>query len=493
VAPRPRGTATAALIAALAVAIGFGLADEAAAQFFRGWTSSSVHIVEVRPVGLDSVPRAAVTADGDEGFLFEGYAVTCDAEVCSGLLPLAEERTFAVTQDAGFTYWGFGVQGLSVTGLVRARTDFGGHHTWPRYDDRFDAMLGYAQLERGSWRVRAGRQEARSGLGFSSFDGASGSFDRGRLRVELYGGRSLARGLREPTNEAVRGLQDFFVDRGVYLVGGAATGRGLGVAVTGRYHREILSDRSGLESERASVDFSTTLPYGRVRGSIDYDFAFRRLGKGELTLSAPFDEGTWLVELSGRRYVPYVQLSTIWGFFEPVSYSEARARVGWSGSPSLGVWLAGGTRTYGDTETPIVLRALEDTGWRVDAGARWVPVEGWSLDVRYDLEWGSGAILNGGDATIRYQATDRVGAGLSLVTFQQIEEFRLGEGRAVAVGGSLDVVVTDRLDLFGGFSVTRHRDGGTVFTSPWNQTRAWTSLRWSIGQDPGPANRGGRR
>ncbi|MDX1646196.1 MAG: hypothetical protein R3304_03535 [Longimicrobiales bacterium] len=466
--------------------------DAAAAQSYRGWLSSSAHMVEVRPVGVDSVSAAQVTPDGDGGFLFDGYPVTCDDGVCSGLLPRSKVRTVTMTHDVGLTYWGLGVRGLSVTALVRVRSDFDDDYTWPRYDDEFDAMLGYAQLVRDGWRVRAGRQEVRSGLGLSAFDGVSGSFDRRRFRLEVYGGRSLARGLREPANEVARSLDDFFVDKGVYLVGGAATIRRLGASLTGRYHRQILSDRSGLDSERASVDFSTTLPRVRIRGSLDYDFAFQRLGQGDLTLSAPFADGRWLVEVSGRRYVPYFQLSTIWGFFEPVSYSEARLRVGWSGTSSLAVWAAGGWRTYGDTDTQV-LRALEDTGWRADAGLLWEPFSRWSIDGRYQLEWGSGAFLNSGDVGMRFQATERVGARLSLSTFQQFEEYRLGEGRAVGVGGSVDVRATDRLDLLGGFSLTRHRDGGNVYTSPWNQTRAWMSLRWSVGEDPGLANRRSRR
>lgn len=465
----------------------------AESQSYRGWVASSVHMVEVRPVGVDSVPRAGAVESPEGGFTFDGYAVTCGASVCSGLLPLAKQRTFLATQDVGLTYWGLGVQGLSVTALVRVREDLDGDASWPRYDDRFDAMLGYAQLVRGRVRVRAGRQEIRSGLGFSGFDGVSGSFDQGRWRVSAYGGRSLARGLREPANEALRGLNDFFVDKGVYLLGGSATGRRGAVSFTGRYQREILSDRSGLESERASLDVGATLSFARVRGSLDYDFVARRAGKGEVTLAVPFGEGAWLAEVSGRRYVPYFQLSTIWGFFEPVSYHEARARVGWSGTETLAVWIGGGIRSYGDTRTPIVLSPLEDTGWRGDASARWEFVPGWTANAGYQIEWGSGAFLSSADASVRFQTSDRVGAAVTVATFQQIEEYRLGEGRALALGGSVDVLVTDRLDVFAGFSVTRHRDGGTVFTSPWNQNRAWTSLRWAVGEDPGLANRRGRR
>ena len=39
--------------------------------------------------------------------------------------------------------------------------------------------------------------------------------------------------------------------------------------------------------------------------------------------------------------------------------------------------------------------------------------------------------------------------------------------------------------VVGGLSVVRHRDGGNVFTSPWNQTRVWSSLRVDLGRDPG--------
>lgn len=492
--PSRRPTWLRVLASVALLGVGAGVAPpKAEGQAYRAWLRTSVNMVELRPVAVDSVALVAAVADGAGGFVFEGHPVRCGTEVCTGLLPQSKDRTFATSQDAGFTYWDLGVQGLSVTGLVRFRSDLGGDAAWPRFDDEFDAMLGYAQLVRSSWRVRAGRQEVRSGLGFSAFDGLSMAYDRRSVRGEVYGGRSLARGVREPSNEVARALDDFFVDQGVYLFGGAATVRAMGIALTGRYQRELLADRSGLESERASVDVSAVVPRVRITGSLDYDFAFERVGKGDLTLSAPFDGGTWLVELSGRRYVPYFQLSTIWGFFEPVSYSEGRLRLAWSGSRTLGLWAAGGVRSYGDTDTPVVLSALEDTGWRGDAGFRWEPAAEWSVDGRYQLEWGSGAFLSSGDVSTRFQATERLGVGATFVTFQQIEEFRLGEGRAVGFGGTADYAVDERIDLFGGVSVTRHRDGGTVFTSPWNQTRAWTSVRISLGRDPGLANRGARR
>jgi hypothetical protein len=79
------------------------------------------------------------------------------------------------------------------------------------------------------------------------------------------------------------------------------------------------------------------------------------------------------------------------------------------------------------------------------------------------------------------------------MTFQQIEEYRLGQGRAFGGGASADFVLGERISVSAGASIIRHRDGGNVFTSPWNQGRAWTSLRLDLGEDPGLARRGAGR
>jgi len=257
---------------------------------------------------------------------------------------------------------------------------------------------------------------------------------------------------------------------------------------TARYHREILADRSSLVGERGSVDFVTSLPRLRVNGSMDYDFGRDRLGKTHLTVGLPFHGSRVLVEATARRYVPYFQLSTIWGFFEPVSYSELELRGSWSRNADLGLWASGGRRSYGETETQV-LSPLTETGWRANAGARWQMWPGWTLDGSYRLEWGPGAFLSSGDVALRYTALERLALTLSGTSFQQIEEFRVGDGRAFGGGLSFDLKVTGRASFAGGMTMLRHRDGGSVFTSPWNQTRGWTSLRIDIGEDPGIANR----
>lgn len=474
------------LLASLVVA----LPSTAAAQGMRGWVGSTVQMVELRPYGLDTIPRVSVKKDSAGVYWYQGREVSCFVgDYCTEYVALDKDQLVAATQDVSLTAWGFGMQGLSFTTLLRIRAHGGSDLLWPRSDDTFDAMLGYAQLLRGDFRFRLGRQEVRSGLGFPAFDGGAVAYTSGATQVEAYGGRSLARGLREPANEALRGIEDFLVDEGVYLLGASIRKRLSGAVFTARYHREMLTDHSSLVGERGSLDFTSTLPKLRIAGSMDYDFAFDRLGKSHLTVGLPLQGGRVMVEATARRYTPYFQLNTIWGFFEPVSYSELELRGSWSPNARVGVWASTGRRSYEDTETQTLLGPLTDTGWRANAGARWQVRPGWVVDGAYRLEWGPGAFLSSGDVALRYNAWERLALSVSGTTFQQVEEFRVGDGRALGGGFSFDLDVTSRATLSGGASILRHRDGGTVFTSPWNQTRGWTSLRINVGEDPGLANR----
>lgn len=455
----------------LAVACLGARVEALAGQSFRGWVGSTLQMVELRPL----------------------------APVEGGCIPdvpcyeaLAEERSFAATQDLSLTAWGFGVQGVSATVLLRGRARLGSELVWPRSDDAFDALLAYGQLVRNGLTVRVGRQEIRSGLGFPSFDGASVAWFQGNgvIRVEGYGGRSLARGLREPAREALRSLDDFIVDRSVLLFGGSAQARLNSLAVTARYQRELLSDRSGLASERGAVDFVVQSAQGRFAGSLDYDFALGRAGKGRLGWSSPFGDGRWMVEASAVRYLPYFSLSTIWGFFEPVAYHGLEARVGWSPSATLGVWTGVGARRYGDTGTTVVLQPLSDHGWRTEVGARWTVRPRVTLDGGYELEWGPGGFLNSLDASVRVATTDAVSVIASVTSFQQIEQYRLVDGRGIGGGVSAEARLTERISAAGGASLMRRTNGGEgALLGPWNQGRAWSTVRVLVGDDPGLANR----
>lgn len=473
-------------VAALAALLVGALPGRAAAQGIRGWVSSSVQMVEMRPIAVDTIPLSMTATDAQGNATFEGNVVSCTlTDACLGYRALDQVGTLAASQDLNLTAWGFGLRGLSFTTLLRARQRGGSDLLWPRSGDAFDAMLAYAQLVRGSLRVRLGRQEVLSGLGFPAFDGASAWYAVGQVSLQAYGGRSLARGLREPANDALKGLEDFVPDRSVILLGASARAFLYGTSLTGRYQREIYSDRSGLESERASVDFTTWLPRARISGSLDYDFAFAQVGKGNLTVSVPLDGSRWLVEATARRYVPYFSLSTIWGFFQPVSYKEGELRLAWSPTARLGTWASGSVRRYGETHTEIVLRPLENVGKAVSAGLRWQPTGAWSVEGSYRLEWGPGSTLTSGDASVRWTPSERVSLSASAMSFQQVEEFRLGDGRAWGGGLGATLGLAERVSLSGGLSVLRQEDRGGSVVDPWNQTRAWSSLRILVGDDPG--------
>ncbi len=459
-----------------------------AAQGYRGWLQSTARYVELRPIRQDTVAFGLVTHGPDGSLSFEGFPVTCVPDVrCTYYRPAAVQGSVSLTQDLGFTAWGLGLRGLSVTGLLRARARTGGDLIWPRQDDSFDALLAYAQLQRGAFRVRMGRMENTSGLGFSSFDGGSVAAVAGRLRLEAFTGRSLARGLREPIPDALRGIEDFVPDDDAYLYGGSVQiGLPRASSIALRYQREVYTDPAILLSERASLDLRTSgLRPLRISGSVDYDVAFERVGKAHLTLQFLPADASFIVELTGRRYLPYFDLSTIWGFFSPVGYHGADVRGSWALGSGLGLWASGGLRQYQDTNTTVVFSPLEDDAWSASAGGNWQASTAWRLDGSYRIEWGNGAFLSTGDLAVRWAPDERVHLTGFLTAFQQIEEFRVGENVAWGSGASASVEVFPGTRFESGFSLYLHRPENRAVDRDFNQFRAWSSLRIAIGSDPG--------
>jgi len=470
-----------ALLALLVTASG-------SAQDARGSAVTTVRYVSLRPIGLDTIPRSAVV-EVDGQLTFNGYPVFClsGGDPCLQYGPREVEHAVVATQDLSATAWGFGVQGLSATVLVRGRADLGGEFTWPRSDDEFDAILGYAQFQRSIYRVRLGRQRTLSGLGFSGFDGLDVLVEPlENLRVQAYGGRSLARGLYEPQNQALRGIEDFVLDQDAYLLGAFVEAEPwTGASVGARYQREIWRNRIGLVSERAAVDFRSNLPGSfRMDASADYDVGFGRLGKAHLTVRSRLPGDWGWAELTGRRYLPYFEMSTVWGFFSPVAYHEAEARATITRWQPVTVWAGTAWRKYEDAEIAIIGRPITDTSKRYSLGARWL-VGPWTAFGEYRLETDFGAFLSSGDASVRWQATDRLALTARGSAFQQIEQFRIGE--QVVIGGGLG----SDLRLFGG---TELRSGVDLYSqqydnrptgADWNQLRAYTILTIPFGDDPG--------
>jgi hypothetical protein len=478
-----RSGAAAALLATCA-----GSAD---AQQMRGWATTTVDYVELRPLRADTVPLARAVEVAPGVFEVDGHRVSCIPGIgCVSWVAGPVESAAMGTQDLALTAWGLGVEGLSATVEARGRARLGGALVWPRSDDALDLTLGFVQLNRGALRARVGRVESLSGLGFTAYDGAEvlASLPRG-VRVEAYGGRSLARALREPRDQALRGLQDFLPEQGAYLLGAALGYQGAGGAAGLRYQREIWSDRRGLISERASLDArSVRLAPLTIAGALDYDFGAGRVGKGQLQLRYPLTVAAAdaALELTARRYLPYFELYTIWGFFSPVAYHEGELRGSWARGV-LAVWGAGSYRAYQDADADAFLHAPAAHGWRVSGGGQWSAAPGWTAQAQLATELIPGAFLSSADVSLRVRVHPRVAVTATGSGFQQIEEFRVGDGRVVGIALAGDAVLGERIRLDAGAAAYRQRDATRGEAYDWTQLRAWSSLRVEVGRDPGLA------
>jgi hypothetical protein len=118
-------------------------------------------------------------------------------------------------------------------------------------------------------------------------------------------------------------------------------------------------------------------------------------------------------------------------------------------------------------------------------GANWNVMPGLSVDGSYRMDRGFGAFLSSGDVGMHWQALPRLALSLDATAFQQIEQFRIGEGVVYGGGGSVDIAVTPALSLSGGATMYRQSFENRPGIEDWNQLRAWTAVRARFGRDPG--------
>ncbi len=465
------------------------------AQGIRGSLLTTARYIQLQPLDTLGIPRDSVTEVGPGQYLFGGVPAYCiTADRCMQYRAGSVQGATVLTQDLGFTAWGLGMQGLSATVQLRGRAN-GGAITWPQSDNAFDAILAYLELDRSLLRLRLGRLRTLSGLGFAGYDGADIRLDPVRMvHLEAYGGRSLARGLEQPLNEALQGIEAFVQDQNAYLVGGALNLQPLpGTALGLRYQREMWADGSGLLSERASADFQTGLlnPV-QLDAAADYDFAFDRVGKAHVTARVPVRPAKLIVEATARRYVPYFELWTIWGMFSPVAYNEGQLQLRWTPLPVFDAWGTFGVRKYEDTSTPTALTPLQGEGRRVGGGARIRGPSYVTLTAAYDREWGNGAAMSSGDLAAVWSPNDRLAVTLRGSAFQQVQEFRVGQGMVLGYGAGVNLGVTQRVELSGGADLYQQTFKDQPGALDWNQLRGWMTLRIGFGDDPGMQREGGR-
>jgi hypothetical protein len=460
------------------------------AQGLRGTASSAVRYLELRPLRQDTVAIDRVTVLPDGGFSFDGLPAYCEGPACTVFRSGDVQHSLLATQDANVTAWGLGVEGLSTTLLLRHRVHLDGAFRLPYTDDPLEALLAYAELSRGIYRVRAGRQLEVTGLGYSGFDGVDVLVEPSpAFRAHVYGGRSLARSVQRPLARAFRaGDEDDFVrDRDAWLVGGeVGIESNAGDMLALRYQGEIWEDRAGLLSERGLlIGRTTTFAPVVVSGSAEYDVGLRRWGTVQLDVQFPLRDRSMRIEATARRYVPFFEYWTIWGLFSPVAYHEAELRASWSPTPALGLWGSGAWRSYGAHHTQTFLRPLEGRSLRAAAGGEWRTAHGLRLDAAVRVEGPVGAFSVSTDASVAWRASERIDVTLHAVLLEQIEEFRVGSGVVAGADIGADVQVATGVRAGGGFELYRQTQPGRTGRPDWTQRRGWLSLSLEFGRDPG--------
>ena len=435
------------------------LAAPLAAQQVRVHTSTTARYVELRPIAYDS-------ASGT----FRALPVAAAA-------PL--------TEDVELSAWGLGVTGLRAYGLLRGRAALGSELVWPRFDEHFQTLVAFLELERPSYRLRAGRQHRASGLGWYAFDGLTGTWrPRGTVRAEVYGGRGYTRGFLEPAGSAVlRAADPLQPEQGSLLLGAslwAAPSRT--ATLTAVYQRELLSDRSGLVSERAAVDARIGVGPVLMTGALDADLAAEQWGRARLGALVRLRQRSF-VEAEVFRYRPILDLTTIWGAFSPEPHwgVTASARFG----PTRGVTLSGGWthRRYEPvTTTTPFLRDVGDDADQVTLGARATPGD-FVLDGGYSLQLGFGGDQSGGDVALAYAPPSGWRLGARATAFQQQEQFRVADGTVYGFGVDVGGRLGERLALRGEVMRFLHRRV-TGVGADWSQTRGLLAVDWTFGANP---------
>lgn len=457
------------------------------AQSLRVSGSTNVRYIELRPFARDSVAQSSAPGTSLLRQLPDGRVVRCvpGEAYCRDVRPAEKLSTIPVIQDVEASAWGIG-RGVQLYTQLRGRSAGGkASDLWPRADDAFDVLAAYAELERDRYRVRAGRQWTVSGLGFYNFDGVNASLAARRLAVDVYAGRSLARGVNESVAAfAAESIEGIGALQPGFLIGTQLRyRRGERLALGALYHLDVASDRRALYSELAAVDATLTHPRVSLEGVMEADVASGSLNEARFTArTAAWRRASVLAEL--RRYRPYFELWTIWGAFSPFAFDEARSGATWSDSSGrLTVRGEVAYRSYRDDDMVRGPSDLRSSGWSAGSSVAWSPFRDWQMSSAYQVDAGFGAARENltvgltrflGDAALSAQ----------VLYFQRLYEFRLEEGAALGVVADAVIPVDERLQAAVSVALYHHDARGVVSRIDWNQRRASVRLQWTVGAEP---------
>jgi len=397
------------------------------------------------------------------------------------------ERTYAapLTEDVEVNAWGLGVEGLRAYALVRFRSSMGGSGLiWPRYNDHFDALWGFLELDRIKYRVRVGRLERRSELGLYAFDGGLATLrPRRNLRFEVYGGRGLARGFLEPYNSsAISSLDPVIPNTGSLLFGASGwVASGSGTWLSALYQREITSDRSGFISERVALNGEVAAGSHLVfAGYADADLAMGQWGKARLSAMLRLPHSS-RVEVAAYRYQPILPLNTIWGVFSPQSHRGFSLTADYAATHRLTLSASYDLRKYDPaSETTPHMPNLDDKSETITAAARWIQGD-LQLSGQYHHLAGYGGGQSGGSGEVAYDRGGQVHLGVFGTGFQQAEEFRVAYGSVIGTGFNGRAQIGQAFALRGQVAKYWHTKTAGTSGPDWSQLRAMLGVEIVFG------------
>ncbi len=482
----PRTMRLVPLIAAVSASLLAAAPTIAGAQGIRVSGTTYIQLVELRPLVTDSAPASSIAGTGEWRTTTDGVPALCPLNSAYCRFERSGRRMSATPalQDVTIAGWGWS-QGLSFHANVRARTQLGGAaFTFPRADDNFDVLAAYAELDRGQWRGRLGRQWITGGLGAYDFDGASAEARRDAVSLEGWAGRALIAGLNEPyTSEQLAAVENLAPSQGGLIAGGRARWRPDAlVAATAMYQRVIAADRSGLYSERAALDASVRRFGATFDLNLTYDFAGDDWNEARLRIGAGATREIG-ASLELRHSQPYFELWTIWGAFAPVGYDESRATLDWRPKRVPVMFaLRGSYRTYADASAGFDLRT---NGWRAGADVIWNAAESLGASASYDVDIGSGASSEEARVGVRWMQPEGVALAANATVTQNIYEFRVGTGRIYGLMASGSVPLQRDLRLALDAGLFQHTLTNGAPGPDWTQRRVSARFEWTVGRDPG--------
>ncbi len=128
--------------------------------------------------------------------------------------------------------------------------------------------------------------------------------------------------------------------------------------------------------------------------------------------------------------------------------------------------------------------ATTDRTWIASAFMRWQAERRVDVEAGLALDYTFGAALNSGQIGVSFAPSDPLTVGLRFTAFQQLEEFRIAEGRVWSIGGDLSWR-TRMGTLWGSLDRYRHDDRGDATALDWTQTRAELGWALYLGPEPG--------